>query len=309
MRRFAPEWLGGMLEKLGMEEDMPLESKMVSKAIEQSQTKVEGHNFDIRKHLVDYDDVMNTHRDVIYQERDKALSDADLKANILDMVREEITELVELHAPDRYPDEWDMETLIADMNAIMKLPSDINTKTLSEMTHDEVHQRLTDYAEQAYENKAVENGEDEMRNLERILMLRTIDGLWVEHLTAMDEMREGIGLRAYGQTDPLVAYKREAHDMWGQLLANISHQLVHSIYHAELTQKDRQPRAAAPAVVESQGTTAAAVGAGAKAIAANATAGGAGARAAAPGKARKIGRNQPCPCGSGKKYKKCHGRG
>ena len=302
MRRFAPEWLGGMLEKLGMEEDTPLESNMVSKAIEQSQTKVEGHNFDIRKHLVDYDDVMNTHRDVIYQERNKALSDADLKGNFLDMVREEITELVEQFVPDRYPDEWDLDTLLAELGTIMKVPSDINTKTLDEMTHDEILDRLLARAGEAYEAKEVEVGEEEMRTLERILLLRTIDGLWVEHLTAMDEMRQGIGLRAYGQTDPLVAYKREAHDMWGQLLANISRQIAHSVYRVELTQRDRKA-AAQPATASRSKVP---VGAAAGPAGATANAGGQ-AQAAAPGKARKIGRNQPCPCGSGKKYKKCHG--
>jgi preprotein translocase subunit SecA len=313
MRRFAPDWLGGMLAKLGMEEDMPLESNMVSKAIEQSQTKVEGHNFDIRKHLVEYDDVMNTHRDVIYKERDKILSGADLKSNILDMVREEITELVELHAPERYPDQWDLETLLADVGTILKLPSEFNARTFEELTHDEVLERLIAHAERAYDTKEVEIGEDAMRTLERLLMLRTIDGLWVEHLTAMDEMRQGIGLRAYGQTDPLVAYKREAHDMWGQLLANIRRQVVHSIYHVELTRQAPQP-VRAPIAEERRGEPVP-VGASAGAD------GGNGARGApqprlqtvgAPrpvvaGKARKVGRNEPCPCGSGKKYKKCHG--
>ena len=303
MRRFAPEWLGGMLEKLGMDEDTPLESNMVSKSIEQSQTKVEGHNFDIRKHLVDYDDVMNTQRDVIYQERDKALSGADLKANFLKMVREEITELVEMHAPDRYPDEWDMETLVADLVAILKLPPDLNTKTLGEMSHDEILERLLAHIEDTYDAREAEIGEEAMRALERILLLRTIDGLWVEHLTAMDEMRQGIGLRAYGQSDPLVAYKREGHDMWGQLLANIRRQIARSIYHVELTQKDRRV-APKPAVSENRGKVA--VGAGVGASAAEATASGGGS-ARASGKARKIGRNEKCPCGSGKKYKKCHG--
>jgi len=297
MRRFAPEWLGGMLEKLGMDEETPLESNMVSKAIEQSQTKVEGHNFDIRKHLVEYDDVMNTHRDVIYKERDKALSDADLKANILDMVRDEITDLVDMHAPDRYPDDWDLETLCADLDAIVKLPADITPHTLGDLSHDEILERLVAHAEEAYEAKEGELGPEAMRTLERVLMLRTIDSLWVEHLTAMDEMRQGIGLRAYGQSDPLVAYKKEAHDMWGQLLANISRQVVHSVYHVQLTARDRQP--AAPATANAK-------------VPVGAIAGGGG-QAPSPveespvGKGRKIGRNEKCPCGSGKKYKKCHG--
>ena len=307
MRRFAPDWLGGMLAKMGMEEDVPIESNMVSKALEQSQTKVEGHNFDIRKHLVEYDDVMNTHRDVIYTERDKIHSEADLKANILGMVREEFEELVGLHAPERYPDQWDLETLLADVSAIVKLPSEINTHTLEELSHDEVLERLKTHAEEAYERREVEIGPEAMRTLERLLMLRTIDSLWVEHLTAMDEMRQGIGLRAYAQTDPLVAYKREAHDMWGQLLANIRHQVTHSVYHVELSQRDRQPDQAAQKAVENR-AGAVPVGAGVQAGSANALAGGQQTVIAGrSGKAHKIGRNQPCPCGSGKKYKKCHG--
>ncbi len=301
MRRFAPESLGTWLGRLGMEEDVPIESNMVSKAIESSQTKVEGHNFDIRKHLVDYDDVMNTHRDVIYQERAKIFAEADLKSNILEMVHEEITDLVELHVPERDEDQWDPETLLADVGAIMKLPSSINVRTFEELNHDEILERLLTVAEEAYERREVEIGPEQMRTLERLLMLRTIDGLWVEHLTATDEMRQGIGLRAYGQADPLVAYKREAHDMWGQLLANIRHQVARAIYHVELSRRPPQ-RAPAAAAAGRSGEVAA------REPAAAAVAGGAGGgRPVATGKARKIGRNQPCPCGSGKKYKKCHG--
>ena len=311
MRRFAPDWLGGMLSKLGMEEDVPIESKMVSKSIESAQTKVEGHNFDIRKHLVEYDDVMNAQRDMIYKEREKIFSGADLKANILDMVREEITELVDLHTPDHYEDQWDIETLLADVSAIVKLASSINERTLEELGHDEILERLIGHAEEAYERREVELGEEQARKLERLLMLRTIDGLWVEHLTAMDEMRQGIGLRAYGQSDPLVAYKRESHDMWGQLLANIRRQVTHSIYQVELTQRStRQPRA--PVATENRGTETGTDGAPQQApvtvgAAAGATLARPGAAATPGAKARKVGRNQPCPCGSGKKYKKCHG--
>ena len=305
MRRFAPDWLGNMLGKLGMDEDVPIESKMVSKAIESSQTKVEGHNFDIRKHLVEYDDVMNTHRDVIYKERAKALEGADLRSNILEMVREELTELVEIHAPERDEDQWDLETLLADVNAIVSLPSALDLHAIEELSHDEILEKLLSYGEEAYDGREQEIGSETMRTLERLLLLRTIDSLWVEHLTAVDEMRQGIGLRAYGQADPLVAYKREAHDMWGQLLGNIRHQMTRSVYHVELSQQPARPGRAAP----NRGQAPAAGGDGARqevAVAAGAVA-GAAAPTAVAGKAGKVGRNQPCPCGSGKKYKKCHG--
>ena len=172
------------------------------------------------------------------------------------------------------------------------------------MSHDELLERLLALVEEMYEAREEEIGEEAMRKLERVLLLRTVDSLWVEHLTAMDEMRQGIGLRAYGQTDPLVAYKREAHDMWGQLLAAIRRQIAHSVYHVELTQKDRKT-ATRPVVSEGRGNQA--VGAGVSASGAGATPIGSGGGVAAPAKAQKVGRNKPCPCGSGKKYKKCHG--
>ena len=306
MRRFAPESLGTWLGRLGMEEDVPIESKMVSKAIESAQTKVEGHNFDIRKHLVEYDDVMNTHRDVIYQERAKILEKADLRSNILDMVREEITELVDLHAPERHDDQWDLETLLADVGGIVKLPSSFTVRAFEELSHDEILEKLIAHAEEAYERREVEIGAEQMRTLERLLMLRTIDGLWVEHLTATDEMRQGIGLRAYGQSDPLVAYKREAHDMWGQLLANIRHQVTRAIYHVELSQRPPQRAPAKGQATDGDGAREPAVAAAIATQSGSSLPGTAG-RPVVAGKARKIGRNQPCPCGSGKKYKKCHG--
>ena len=172
-------------------------------------------------------------------------------------------------------------------------------QSAAEGRHDEILERLLAYAEEAYEAKEDEIGADQMRMLERILMLRTIDGLWVEHLTAVDEMRQGIGLRAYGQTDPLVAYKREAHDMWGQLLANIRRQIAHSVYHVELTASDRKASAVPAGAPREKLPVAASTNvAGEPASAASASGGR---------KARKIGRNEKCPCGSGKKYKKCHG--
>jgi len=287
------------MAKLGMEEDMPIESGMVSKAIEQAQTKVEGHNFDIRKHVVEYDDVMNTQRDVIYTERNKILEGTDFKANILEMVRDEIDALVETHLPERQEEHWDIETLLAEVGAIVRLPSEFAPRTFASLSRDEIREKLLSFAEEAYKRKEQEVGADTLRTLERLVMLRTIDTLWVEHLTATEEMRQGIGLRAYGQQDPLVYYKREAHDMWGQLLDNIRHRIVHSIYHVELAPAREQAPARQP------------VGVGARANP-RANASGeqpAGAPAGVrPGRGRKVGRNDPCPCGSGKKYKKCCGK-
>ncbi|HEX5479386.1 MAG TPA: SEC-C metal-binding domain-containing protein, partial [Dehalococcoidia bacterium] len=331
MRRFAPDWLPGMMARLGMEEDMPLESGWVSKALETAQTKVEGHNFDIRKNVVEYDDVMNTQRDVIYKERRKVLEGADLKGNILDMVRNELTSLVGTHLPDDNPDHWDLETMFAEVNTVVKLSEEFTPDAVVDMTPDAILQAIIAFAEDAYDDKEEEIGSDIMRQLERLVMLRSIDTLWVEHLTAMDEMRQGIGLQAYGQTDPLVAYKTEAHDMWVQLLSNIQDQIARAVYHVEITVRPPQPP---PVIIESGPSLdgdAAAVGAQAFPAGANgeraqrAVAAATGMRSA-PGNLRtnqpmdggggrgqtavatkKPGRNEQCPCGSGKKYKKCHG--
>ena len=241
MRRFAPEWLPGMMERLGMEESIPIEHSWVSRAIETSQTKVEGYNFDIRKHVVEYDDVMNTQRDVIYTERRKILEGTDLKANVMAMLREEITALWEAHLPERQEQEWDHEGLFNEVSGIVRLPSNLAPQFLVRLSRDEVLRALLSHAEEVYERKESEMGSQSMRTLERLVMLRHIDTLWVEHLTAMEEMRQGIGLHAYGQADPRVAYKREARDMWDQFLANIRHQITRSIYHVELAPSTPAP--------------------------------------------------------------------
>ncbi len=308
MRRFAPDWLPGMMKSLGMDEDTPIESGMVTKAIETAQTKVEGYNFDIRKHVVEYDDVMNMHRDVIYSERRKILEGADLKSNVLDMVREEITTIMDFHLPGRREEEWDIESFAGEVEAIFPLPPALSAKKLLGLSREEIFEKVISAAEKEYERREGEMGAEIMRALERIVMLRVIDTLWVEHLTATDEMRQGIGLAAYGQQDPLVVYKREAHDMWQQLLANIRRQITHSIYHVELAPRTARPPVAAeaPAGEEAAAETAAVSKAAARRGRVAVAAGG---RAAGrrPIGAHKVGRNDPCPCGSGKKYKKCCG--
>ncbi len=296
MRRFAPEWLPGMLARLGMEEDMPIESSWVSKALENAQTKVEGHNFDQRKHVVDYDDVMNVQRDMIYTERTKVLQGEDLRSNITGMVEEETKLLADTHLPGRREEASDLGLLLEEIGAIFHLPDEVSVESMEERGAEEIEALLLDEAEAAYDQKEQELGPEGMRLLERRLLMQTIDRLWVEHLTAMDEMRQGIGLQAYGQQDPLVAYKREAHDMWGQLLENINHTIVHAIYHVALS---TQPTAAQPVAAGGGSSIPAQLSENRQSQAAKPAA------KAIDGK--KIGRNDPCHCGSGKKYKKCHG--
>src|SRR5581483_327609 len=241
MRRFAPEWLPGMLAKLGMDEDMPIESGWVTRALENAQTKVEGHNFDTRKHVVEYDDVMNQHRDVIYTERTKVLEGADMRSNVFGMVEEELKELISTHLPGRNEDAWDIELLLDEVRTIFPLDPEITPESLLGRSAVEIEALILDEAEAIYEMREQQMGEEDMRLLERLLVIQTIDRLWVEHLTAMDEMRQGIGLQAYGQQDPLVAYKREAHDMWGQLLTNIRQTIARSIYHVGLATSQPAP--------------------------------------------------------------------
>ena len=310
MRRFAPDWMPNLLGRLGMDEGTPLESGMVSKAIEQAQTKVEGYNFDIRKHVVQYDDVMNRHRELIYQERRKILEGADLKANILEMIEEEIEYVFDTFASGENRAEWDLNSLLAELKAILPLPAEFTASRLSQMAREEALEAVLEHARQAYEAKEKELGAEKMRTLEHLVMLGTIDRLWVYHLTALDEMRQGVGLQGYGGQDPLVVYKKEAHDMWGQLTDHIRRNVVQRIYHLTLAPQavpapapPRQVRESGPAKESAAPTrTAARAAAADQAV----TLGSPAATATA---ARKVGRNDPCPCGSGRKYKKCCGSG
>ena len=325
MRRFAPEWIGGLLGKMGMDETTPLESGMVSKAIEQAQTKVEGYNFDIRKHVVQYDDVMNRHRDLIYTERRKILEGADLRSNILEMVEQEIERAFDAFAPGDRTQDWDVPSLIAELKTILPLASRFTERYVQQAEPGTLIDEVIEHAHKTYDEKEQNLGAEKMRTLERIVLLGTIDRLWVYHLTALDEMRQGIGLTGYGGRDPLVEYKREAHDMYTQLTDHIRQQVTRRIFHVTLTpvQPTPQPVVAGPSrgadKGDDDGSTAQSAPARPngrrRARAARAAGNGANATSAPATQApaatvnRKVGRNDPCPCGSGKKYKKCHGSG
>ncbi|MBI4302671.1 MAG: preprotein translocase subunit SecA [Chloroflexi bacterium] len=282
MRRFGGDRIKGFMDRFGLDEDQPIENSLVSKAIESAQTRVEGHNFDIRKHLLDYDDVMNKQRELIYDERKKILSGADLKANIQDMIHEEVQGVLSLHKANESSEDENLEGLLTDLRAILPLPSSWNPSFLSQFDKEELEDKLLDYADSLYREREQELSSDNMRVLERLVMLRTIDNLWVEHLTTMEDMRHSIGLRAYGQSDPLVAYKKEAHSLFQDLLDNIRRDIARTIYHVGIAKEAMpQPTTALRAHRES----------------------------GEPVKAgKKVGRNDPCPCGSGKKYKRCHGQ-
>ena len=308
MRRFAGDRIKSIMTWTGIDEDTPLENKMITKTIENAQVKVEAHHFDTRKHLVDYDDVVNTHREVIYEERDKVLRGADIRANILQMVETEIGQIVGSHVGGLSPQEWDPEPMIKEIAAIFPLePREADADGLYRASAEEIEQRFLDIAGRTYERRETELTPELMRVIERHVMLRVIDMNWVQHLTSIEHLRQGIGLYAYGQRDPLVMYKKEARDHFDDLLAKIRHDVVHAIYHMA-------PVPAGPA--GRSGATNGAQAAPARLKAARAAresksvmAGvvgdhGRGARGSGGG---KVGRNQRCPCGSGKKYKRCHG--
>ena len=342
MKRFSPEWVPNLLGKMGMDETTPLESGMVSKAIESAQTKVEGHNFDIRKHVVQYDDVMNQHRDVIYKQRRRILEMVQgsteeepegLKTQIIEMIDQEIERVFDAFAPGDDAEEWQIDSLVAEMKNVMPTPTNWTQKFFAEMTGEEALQTVLDHAHEQYEKKEQELGSERMRTLEQLVLLRVIDRLWIYHLTALEELRQGIGLVGYAQLDPLVEFKREAFDMFAQLNEHIRQNTVRQIYHTSFTAPP-PPRPAVPANARESGPSEAQA-AGGNGAATNGQANANSKKARQKARARveaspaqaatpqptatlpnggripagRVGRNDPCPCGSGKKYKKCHGAG
>jgi len=284
VRRFGGDRIKGLMQRVHLDEEVPIEHSLVSKAIEGAQTRIEGYHFDIRKHLVDYDDVVNKHREVIYSERRKIMSGADIKANIQSMVTEEIQRLVASYLASEHAEEWDLEGLLNEVSTILPLPPSLNASALSQMSRGDIEERLLEHASSLYEERERELSSENMRMLERLVMLRTIDRLWVQHLTAMENMRQGVGLHAVGGRDPLVMYKQEGQTAFQSLLAGIEHDVVHTIFKVGIA-KEKAP-APSPMAEAAKRREAAMVG---KA-------------------GNKVGRNDPCPCGSGKKYKKCCGR-
>jgi preprotein translocase subunit SecA len=297
MRRFGGERIKSIMEFAGLEDDVPLENRMISRSIESAQVKVEGYHFDIRKHLVEYDDVVNTHRDIIYGEREKILSGSDLKANIQSMVENELRDTTGQYLGDVAPDQWDTESMLKELNAILPLPPDLtDPEEVAQMAQEEIEDRLTTHALEVYEAHEEAMTPENMRTVERQLMLRSIDINWVQHLTAMENLRQGIGLYAYGQRDPLVMYKKQGHEMFQNLQARIQHDIVHTIYHvgvqpASGTAVGKRGRSKLDGKSESPMSR----------VTTDRN------REPVPAGKRKVGRNEPCPCGSGKKYKKCHG--
>jgi len=289
VRRFGGDRIKGFMDWVGMDEDTPVENKLVNRSIEGAQVRVEGFHFDMRKHLVEYDDVVNKQRELIYGERRKMLGGVDLKANILPMVKEEIRQAVASHIADEHGIDWDIDGLLADVATIFPLPSSFNADAISQMKPKQIEGKLLELAEARYEEREKELVADNMRVLERLVMLRIMDNLWVEHLTMMENMRLQAGWQTLRQTRAVDAYKRGGYQQFQTLLDTIQHDVARTIYHAGIVKREA-PESAPSAMARAAGH------------------GGDSRKAPVRAGGQKIGRNQPCPCGSGKKYKHCCGR-
>ena len=332
LRLFASDRISGIMDKLGMDEDEPIEHKLITNSIEHAQKKVEARNFDIRKHVLEYDDVMNQQREVIYGERRKILFGENLRENIMGMVKHIIRAEMDQYANAQlYPEEWQLDGLIEDAEKIYAPQGRLKKEELAAMSRDELQECLEKLAEEGYHNRELLFGEENMRELEKVVMLRVVDKKWMEHLDHMDMLRDGINLRAYGQRNPLVEYKIEALDMFEEMEADIQDQIASLMYHVSIITPEQQQEAAAKQAAAQQPDAQEAPAseqdkAKMEAIIKkqksqlqdhlqNAQASHGDEVSAAEVKkkpvtkdGKKVGRNDPCPCGSGKKYKNCCGK-
>ena len=286
MRRFGADNITGIMDKIGMDDDMPIENKMISKSIETAQKRVEVRNFEIRKNVLEYDNVMNQQREVIYGQRRQILMGENMSASLQSMV-ETIAETIleEISAAGKYPEEWDLDLLQQRMVEAFALPEPINRDKILKMEKPEVAAYLKEVALGRYHQREEELGSDQFHEVERLILLKNVDIKWMEHLDAMDQLRQGINLRAYAQRNPVDEYKNEAFDMFQQMMYEIQYETIRLIFRVAIVEK---PKERTDILEASHGDE-------------------------APVKKpkvnkEKVGRNDLCPCGSGKKYKHCCGQ-
>lgn len=285
MKLFGSEKIMGLMETMGMEEDMPIEHNLLTKAIENAQKRVEARNFDIRKHVLQYDNVMNKQREVIYAQRRQVLMEEDLKSSIIDMMKDVISDAVENYTVgSQYPEEWDIAGLIEYLHNTVLPKKTLRMEEISDLGKDELKDTIFNKALKIYEAKEAEIGPENMRELERVILLRVVDTKWMDHLDAMDQLREGITLRAFGHHDPVQAYQIEGYDMFLELINNIKQETIKYVLNVNVNRIPQRQKVAEEVATNQEG--------GNKPVV----------------KEAKIGRNDPCPCGSGKKYKKCCGK-
>ena len=292
LRIFGGERMSSIMERLGMEEGEPIAHGMISKAIENAQRKVEAHNFEIRKQLLEYDDVMNKQREVIYKQRRQALSGESLRPTIEEMMQECCQSIAHTFADENVPpEEWDVKGLRDAVYRQFLFRLRIDRNTMDELTGDRLAELIFESAMKVYEEKEMDFGADQFRGVERMVVLQVVDNLWKEHLLAMDHLKEGIGLRGYGQQNPLVVYKREGFDMFMEMIERIKEEAIRFLFRIQVVRPEEmaaKEKARQEKISYSHG--------------------GDGVKAPVRRKEKKVGRNAPCPCGSGKKYKKCCGK-
>jgi preprotein translocase subunit SecA len=294
LRIFGGERITGIMEKLGMEEGEPIEHGMISRAIENAQSKVEGHNFDIRKQLLEYDDVMNQQREVIYRQRREALSGKDLKSEIQDMIRDKAEQIADMFAADNpHAEEWDLKEIKDAVYQQFNFRlNGFDEQALDGLNRDGLAEMIFEEADNVYQVREAAIGSEECRQLERLVMLQTVDNLWKDHLLSMDHLKEGIGLRGYAQQNPLIVYKKEGYELFHDMIERIKDETLGILFRIQIVEPEkmddyRQPRQQQMFF----------------------SGGGDGEPKKPKQRAsRKVGRNAPCPCGSGKKYKKCCGK-
>ena len=288
MRLFVGDRAKAMVESLGFDEEMQLENKMLTKSIENAQKKVEGRNFGIRKHVLQYDDVMNKQREIIYGQRNKVLHGEDLRDSVMNMIEKVLDRTIPMFTEGyKYPEEWDLDGLLEHLHPLFLPQGSVKFTDVESLTLETLKNGILDKAKEIYAVKEQEIGPERMREVERAILLRVVDLHWIDHIDAMDDLKQGIGLRAIGQVDPVMAYKMEGFEMFDEMIANIQEETVKALFHATVqTETER------------------------KAVARVTTVSGSGDAEVTkkPVKVdKKVGRNDPCPCGSGKKYKKCCG--
>ena len=293
LRIFGGERITGIMEKLGMEDGEPIENRMISKAIENAQAKVEGHNFDIRKQLLEYDDVMNQQREVVYRQRREALNGKSLKPSIEEMIQDKAEEITYNFSDEKtHPEEWDWKGLKKAVFKQFNFRLDkIDDDTMDGLTREGLAQLIADSSLSVYNEKEASVGHEDFRHLERIVMLQTVDNLWKDHLLSMDHLKEGIGLRGYAQQDPLIVYKKEGFELFQEMISRIKEETLGILYRIQISEPQNIADLQKPKEQELVFS------------------GGDEPAKKNPVKRtqKKVGRNAPCPCGSGKKYKKCCG--
>lgn len=283
MRLFGSTNIEGLMDRLGMDDSMPIENNMITRGLENAQKKVEGRNFSIRKNVLEYDDVINQQRTVMYGERRKVLYDEDLKETVLSMISDVVTQVVDSYAGElKYAEEWDLDGLLNFIEQNVLPGHDLTRESLLGMTKYQVRELIEEKTLALYEKREQELSPETMREIEKAIMLRIIDNKWMDHIDAMDQLRNGINLRAYGQRDPLIEYKFEAFEAFQTMIYSIKEDVVRYVLRVRVVERPEERK-----MIVNQGEAA----------------------EKKPVKVgEKIGRNDPCPCGSGKKYKKCCGR-